>query len=756
VIDLERLNPPQREAVTHGDGALLVLAGAGSGKTRVLTYRVAHLIAERGVRPEQILAVTFTNKAAGEMRERLHALLGDAGSGLTVGTFHAVCARWLRREAPALGLPSSFAIFDDADQLILCRRALTETEVSEELISAQALRAHLDRKRNAAESVTGDSGVGRDEALARAAGRYEELLHRAGGIDFGGLIVNMIERLRRDPERRHAYRERYTHLLVDEYQDINHAQYLLVRELAGSTGQLSVVGDDDQSIYGFRGATVRAILDFERDYPDAHVVRLEQNYRSTGNILAAAGAVIQQNVGRHGKTLWTDQGPGEKVVIATLPDDRAEARFVAGDVASAIASGRDACEIAVCYRTNAQSRLLEEELVRRGLAYILIGGTRFYDRKEIKDVLAYLRLLANPADDVSLTRIVNVPTRGIGATTLALLTEAARRRGHSISAVIDGLERDEDVPGLGAASRTRVLEFRALMQRLRAAVDHTPLDAIVETVIRETGLAERLRAEGTQEAELRADNLSELIGAAREVEGVEGTFEGIAAIEAFLEKAALVSDLDQGDRQRSVVTLLTLHNSKGLEFPLVYLIGMEERVFPHMRAIDSGDVEEERRLCYVGMTRARERLVLTRARHRVLFGSSQQNPPSRFLREIPAEVTLPIGSFAGFDDERAERSPRFGDSPLARALSDERWRSGSRRESDALPRTEVDYSFSQEPEVGAGSLAIGTRVRHPQFGTGVVRRREGSGEGTKLTVQFERAGLKKLLLRFAPLEVVGS
>jgi DNA helicase-2/ATP-dependent DNA helicase PcrA len=756
VIDLERLNPPQREAVTHGDGALLVLAGAGSGKTRVLTYRVAHLIAERGVRPEQILAVTFTNKAAGEMRERLHALLGDAGAGLTVGTFHAVCARWLRREAPALGLPSSFAIFDDADQLILCRRALAETEVSEELISAQALRVHLDRKRNAAESVASDSSGGRDEALARAAARYEELLHRAGGVDFGGLIVHMIERLRRDPERRRAYRERYTHLLVDEYQDINHAQYLLVRELAGSTGQLSVVGDDDQSIYGFRGATVRAILDFGRDYPDAHVVRLEQNYRSTGNILAAAGAVIQQNVGRHGKTLWTDQGPGEKVVVATLPDDRAEARFVAGDVASAIATGRDASEIAVCYRTNAQSRLLEEELVRRGLAYVLIGGTRFYDRKEIKDVLAYLRLLANPADDVSLTRIINVPTRGIGATTLALLTEAARRRGQSIFAVIESLERDEDVPGLGAASRTRVLDFRALMRRLRAAVDHTPLDAIVETVIRETGLAERLRAEGTQEAELRADNLSELIGAAREVEGVEGAFDGIAAIEAFLEKAALVSDLDQGDRQRSVVTLLTLHNSKGLEFPLVYLIGMEERVFPHMRAIDSGDVEEERRLCYVGMTRARERLVLTRARHRVLFGSSQQNPPSRFLREIPAEVTLPIGGFAGFDEERAERSGRFGDSAIGRALSDERWSSGPRRESDAVQRTEVDYSFSQEPEVGAGSLAIGTRVRHPQFGTGVVRRREGSGEGTKLTVQFERAGLKKLLLRFAPLEVVGS
>jgi DNA helicase-2/ATP-dependent DNA helicase PcrA len=748
-MDLAALNPPQREAVLHGDGPLLVLAGAGSGKTRVLTYRVAHLIAEKGAPPEQILAVTFTNKAAREMRERLEVLLGDGVRGLTVGTFHSVCARWLRREAPKLGLPAGFAIYDEADQLALCRRALAEAEVSEHVLTPAALRAYIERRRNAAEPLDrheSSAGPQRMEAILRGAMRYEVLLARAGALDFGSLITAMVRLLTENEAARGAYRARFRHVLVDEYQDINAAQYQLVRQIAGAQGNLSVVGDDDQSIYGFRGATVRAILDFERDYPDAHVIRLEQNYRSTGNILAAASAVIRRNADRHGKTLWTDNGPGEKVVVATLPDDRAEARYVAADIERALASGRAPDEVAVFYRTNAQSRVLEEELLLRGLRYVLIGGTRFYDRKEVKDVLAYLRLLVNPADDVSLTRVINVPTRGIGAATLASLGDVARRRGVPLARVLEGLASDDQVP-LAATSRGRVVEFWAMIERLRAALDELSMAEIIDLVLHESAMLARLRGEGTQEAEARADNLEEMVGAARELDAMEEAPRGASAVEAFLERAALVSDIDEADGRRSALSLMTLHNSKGLEFPVVYLVGMEEGVFPHLRALDDGGLEEERRLCYVGMTRARELLVLTRARHRVLFGSSQQNPPSRFLREIPAELVRVIGSLA---DESRERDRTWVEPTDGYVPS--RTRLGTRSvRLESEP--EIDYSVSQEAGAGV-ALRIGTRVRHPQFGIGVVRRSEGTGAGIKLTVQFERAGIKKLIARFAPLEVV--
>ncbi|MBU6282018.1 UvrD-helicase domain-containing protein, partial [bacterium] len=642
MIDLDVLNPPQREAVTHTGSPLLVLAGAGSGKTRVLTYRIAHLVLHLGVRPAEILAVTFTNKAAREMRERLEGLLGARAHELTVGTFHAVCARWLRREAPRIGLPSSFAIYDDSDSLSLCKRALADLDVSEEAVPPQALRAFLDRRKNAADALDAGSDP-RNDPMVRAALRYEELLARAGATDFGGLILGMVRVLSSDDEVRDRYRARYRHVLVDEYQDINRAQYVLLQRLAARSPNLAVVGDDDQSIYGFRGATVKAILDFERDHPEARVVRLEQNYRSTGNILGAAGAVIQRNAGRHGKRLWTDRGEGEKVVVATLPDDRSEAHYVGGEVTAALARGRDLSEIAICYRTNAQSRVLEEELVRRGYAYVLVGGTRFYDRKEVKDALAYLRVMVNPSDDVSLVRIVNVPTRGIGATTVAALAAAARERGGPISSVLDAIVAGESVPGVASASRGRVQAFWETIGRLRSGLGACSLEETVDRMLQESGLVARLRAEGTEEAETRADNLDELVSAARELDSLEGAPVGGLAVEAFLERAALVSDLDASDGRRSAVTMLTLHNSKGLEFPVVVLTGMEEGLFPHKRAIDDGDVEEERRLCYVGMTRARERLVLTRARHRVLFGVSQQNPPSRFLREIDADFVEMLG-----------------------------------------------------------------------------------------------------------------
>lgn len=751
-MDVDSLNPPQREAVLHGEGPLLVLAGAGSGKTRVLTYRVAHLVSERGVRPEQILAVTFTNKAAREMRERLEKLLDGDVHGLTVGTFHSVCARWLRREAPKLGLPSSFAIYDDADQIALCRRALAEVDVSEQLLTASALRSYIERRRNAAEPLDRHEtyeGPQRMEALLRGAARYELLLQRAGALDFGSLITAMLRLLSEQTVVRDAYRARYRFVLVDEYQDINRAQYQLVRAISGGHGNLNVVGDDDQSIYAFRGATVRAILDFGRDHADAHVVRLEQNYRSTGNILAAASAVIRRNADRHGKTLWTENGPGEPVTVATLPDDRIEARYVASDIERVLGQGRAPSDVAVFYRTNAQSRLLEEELLFRRIRYVLIGGTRFYDRKEVKDVLAYLRLLVNSADDVSLARVINVPTRGIGATTVAVLTDAAKTRGVPVARILDDL--DDDRLPLANASRGRVADFWAMIGGLRAGLGDRTMADIIEIVLAETGLLSRLRSEGTQEAEARADNLEELVAAARELDAMDQAPRGSSAVEAFLERAALVSDLEDDDRSRGAISLMTLHNSKGLEFPAVYLVGMEEGVFPHARALDEGGLEEERRLCYVGMTRARERLVLTRARHRILFGSSQNNPPSRFLREIPAELVRTFG----VDPEPAQR--RASDETWVEPVED--WSSAPRRALAAAAgapvrsEPEVDYSASQETDAG-GALPIGTRVRHPQFGVGVVRRREGSGAGTKLTVQFERAGLKKLIARFAPLEVM--
>jgi len=766
VLDLDVLNPPQRDAVTHTGSPLLVLAGAGSGKTRVLTYRIAHLVLDLGVRPDEILAVTFTNKAAREMRERLEGLLGARAHELTVGTFHAVCARWLRREAPRIGLPSSFAIYDDADTLSLCKRALADLDVSEEAVPPQALRAFLDRRKNAADALDAGSDP-RTDPMVRAALRYEELLLRAGATDFGGLILGMVRVLSSDDDVRDRYRARHRHVLVDEYQDINRAQYVLLQRLAARSPNLAVVGDDDQSIYGFRGATVRAILDFERDHPDARVVRLEQNYRSTGNILGAAGAVIQRNAGRHGKRLWTDRGEGEKVVVATLPDDRAEAHYVVGEVTSALGRGRDLSEVAICYRTNAQSRVLEEELVRRGYAYVLVGGTRFYDRKEVKDALAYLRVLVNPSDDVSLVRIVNVPTRGIGATTVAALVAAARERGGPISAVLDALASGEPVPGIASASRGRVLAFRETIERLRSGLGSCSLAETVERMLQESGLVARLRAEGTEEAEMRADNLDELVSAARELDALEAAPVGGLAVEAFLERAALVADLDSADGRRSAVTLLTLHNSKGLEFPVVVLTGMEEGLFPHKRAVDEGDVEEERRLCYVGMTRARERLVLTRARHRVLFGVSQQNPPSRFLREIDGEFVEMLGGSLSGDRTgwsggwRPSHGGQVPPLPWVREREASGFAARAAAAGAAAPTgadggRSIDYSYAQEPGGGSARIRPGTRVHHEHFGPGVVRWVEGSGDSTKLTVQFERAGTRKLLLRVAPLEVIGG
>ncbi len=756
MIDLESLNPPQREAVLHGDGPLLVLAGAGSGKTRVLTYRIADLVQSRGVDPASILAVTFTNPAAREMRERISHLVGSEHDRLTAGTFHSTCARWLRSYAPRLGLPSGFAIYDDSDQLSVCTRALSDCDIDEELLAPRALRTHLDRARNDLRDPTRAPATAEPEraaAISQAAERYEFLLEKAGALDFGGLIAAMVRLLRDDADLRERFRARYRHILVDEYQDVNHAQYLLVDHIAGRNGNLCVVGDDDQSIYGFRGASVRAILEFERDHANAHVVRLEENYRSKGNILAAANAVIERNLGRHGKKLWTRNDPGEKVTVAGFPDDRSEARWVAGELLREIGRGRPPAGLAVFYRTNAQSRAIEEELVRLGVRYVVVGGIRFYDRKEVKDVLAYLRVLLNPADDVSLMRIVNVPTRGIGATTVATLVETAGRSGRSISALLDELVANPGAVVLATGARARVLAFRDLLHRIRATLATSTLGEIVECVVSESGLGSRLQAEATQEAQTRAENLDELIAAARELDASLGAPDGVTALATFLERAALVTSLDEADGVGTSVSLMTVHNSKGLEFPVVHLVGLEEGIFPHSRALDDGSVEEERRLCYVGMTRARERLVLSCARTRAMFGALKPYPPSRFLTEIPDEFVSRHGA------DPAARARRAGHGELANTL--DRFLSPARTAAVPAPDAKlantdvrVDYSMSQEP-VSAGSLRVGTPVLHPRFGRGVIRRREGDGESTKLMVQFERFGLKTLLARLAPLVIEG-
>ncbi len=749
MIDLESLNAPQREAVLHGDGPLLVLAGAGSGKTRVLTFRIGHLLESRDVDPANILAVTFTNKAAREMRERLATQIGAGHEALTAGTFHSTCARWLRRYAPRLGLPSGFAIYDDSDQLSVCRRALADCNIEEDLLTPQALRSHLDRARNdlrdpSRAPVTAEPE--RAAAISSAAERYELLLEQAGAVDFGGLIASMVRLLRDDTDVRDQFRSRYRHVLVDEYQDVNHAQYLLVDLIAGRNGNLCVVGDDDQSIYGFRGASVRAILEFGRDHPDAHVIRLEQNYRSKKNILAAANAVIEQNLGRHGKTLWTSNDAGEQVTVAGFPDDRSEARWVATELSRELKRGRSASGLAVFYRTNAQSRTMEEELVRLGLRYVVVGGIRFYDRREVKDILAYLRLLLNPADDVSFTRIVNVPTRGIGATTVTALSEAARRIGRPISAVLDRLAEDPSAVSLSVGARTRVLGFRDLLESLRATVASSTLAGLVERVIEETGLGARLRADSTHEAQARAENLAEMVAAASELDLVLGAPDGTSVLEAFLERAALVTSLDESEENAgaAAISLMTIHNSKGLEFPVVHIVGLEEGIFPHARALGDGTVEEERRLCYVGMTRARERLLLSYARTRALFGSVQSYQPSRFLREIPKELVKRLGN------DPAGEARRAGHTVLAGTL--DRFMAAKAPVAPSPSDIHIDYSVNQEP-MSAGTLRIGTRVRHPRFGVGVLRRREGEDDKTKLWVQFERFGLKTLVARLAPLVV---
>ncbi len=748
---LQNLNPRQREAVLHGEGPLLILAGAGSGKTRVIVHRIAHLIREMGVPPWKILAVTFTNKAAAEMRDRVERLLPGGESPL-ISTFHSACVRILRREIGCLGYTSNFAIYDDRDCERLLKDIIRELNLDEKKHPPRMFASVIDDCKNSCrtpEDLSPDDPRGENNARVYAA--YQERLKRCNALDFGDLIMLAVRLFEEFPEALERYRERFQWILVDEYQDTNPIQYRLVRLLAGERRNLCVVGDDDQSIYRWRGADIRNILDFEKDFPGVKVVKLEQNYRSTSNILAAAGAVVKKNRGRKGKTLWTENPAGDRIVHRCLENEREEARFVCREIERRVRKGRNLSDMAVFYRTNAQSRVLEDALMGAGIGYHMVGGMRFYERMEVKDILAYLKVLDNPADDVSLKRILNIPTRGIGGATFDKVADLAARRG-----VTFGEALREAAAGdlLGKGPRGRVADFVSLMDGFAALAGKVSLPELAKRVMEDTGYRLRLKEERTQEAEDRLNNLQELLAALDDFEQVSED----KGLSAYLEQVALISDVERGERHHNSVTLMTLHSAKGLEFPLVFMTGMEERLFPHVRALeDAEQMEEERRLCYVGMTRARERLYLTNARRRHVFGQEQFNSPSRFLGDIPHDL-LEV-------EEGRQEAFGWGDSSMGRAMKRERAEGGRQsrvsewervmKVSLAADRAPSEPVFSDNevrviPE-GDG-IFIGMRVRHAKFGSGTIRKLEGRGDNEKVIVWFDSGGPKKLLLRFAGLE----
>lgn len=728
------LNPAQRAAVEHRGGPLLIVAGAGSGKTRVLTRRVAHLIATGDANPGSILAITFTNKAAGEMRERVAELVGPAARSMWVSTFHSACVRILRAESKRLGISSNFTIYDQQDSQRLMAMVLRDLNLDTKRYTPRSFTAQVSNLKNELidhETYASRAANHMEEVLAEAYSGYQARLRAAQAFDFDDLISSTIAILQLYPEVSEHYRRRFSQIMVDEYQDTNHAQYILVKELtgtdqsAGPQGQLCVVGDSDQSIYAFRGATIRNIEEFERDFPQATTITLDQNYRSTHNILSAANAVISQNASRREKHLWTDAGAGEPITVYVADNEHDEASFITQEIDRLSDEfGVRPGDVAVFYRTNAQSRSIEDVFVRTGMPYKVVGGVRFYERKEVRDALAYLRAIANPEDEVSLRRILNVPKRGIGdkaEDSVALFAERER------ISFAQALERVAEIPGLATRSVTSVQGFTTLMSNLRTVAESDAAPAtVLQAALEASGYLAELRNSLDPQDETRVENLAELESVAAEfsVANPEGT------LGEFLEQISLVADSDEipeGEDHGGMVTLMTLHTAKGLEFPVVFLTGMEDGVFPHMRSLgDPRELEEERRLAYVGITRARERLYLTRAVSRSAWGAPSYNPASRFLDELPASVVSyrreePIGS--------ALSAGGYGSAPSSNAAT---FRAASTR-----------------PVV---SLEPGDRVTHQKFGLGTVVSTSGSGDKADATIDFGSAGTKRLLLRYAPVE----
>jgi DNA helicase-2/ATP-dependent DNA helicase PcrA len=737
---LEGLNPQQSAAVTHAGGPLLVVAGAGSGKTRVLTRRIAYLMARRNVAPYEILAITFTNKAAGEMKERDGELVGPVAKSMWVSTFHSACVRILRQEAGRLGYSNTFSIYDSAD--------------SQRLITIVAKELNLDPKRYPARQFQSIISNAKNELLSpqdylkAASSQFEQIvadvytiyqgrLARANAMDFDDLILKTVEVLQRFPEAKARFRSRFRHVLVDEYQDTNHAQYVLVKELVGDEleatppAELCVVGDADQSIYGFRGATIRNILQFELDYPNATTVLLEQNYRSTQNILNAANAVITKNESRKEKNLWSDAGSGAPLTGYVAESEHDEANFIAEEIRSLQNSGLSSPgETAIFYRTNAQSRVFEEVFMRSALPYKVVGGLRFYERREVKDLLAYLRVIANCEDEISLRRIINVPKRGIGDTSLDYVDQFANSCGVSFW---QGLLRCNEITSVPARAAQAIGDFTSMISALIVLVEaKVKPSVIVEAALEQSGLLKELVDSADPQDEVRVENLKELVAVSMEYE--ERSFEELGedeeiSLAGFLEKVSLVADADEipeGEDHGGVVTMMTLHTAKGLEFPTVFLTGMEDGIFPHSRTLDDKDeIEEERRLAYVGLTRARERLYISRAEYRSTWGAPNYNPPSRFLEEIPEEVIT---------------WRNHSSDSLISSMSKK-----SRTTTAPPPRATGKKSMAME-------LAVGERVSHDTFGLGTVVAVAGAGDKAEATINFGQYGEKRLLLRYAPVE----
>ncbi|MBE0448211.1 MAG: DNA helicase PcrA [Actinobacteria bacterium] len=697
---LNDLNPVQREAVTHGEGPLLILAGAGSGKTRILTYRIAYLIKEKGVSPFEILAITFTNKAANEMKERVVKLVGGISRAMWVSTFHSTCVRILRQEAERLGYSRNFIIYDDNDSTRLVNYCLRDLNIDSKRYPARKIAAAISNAKNElidVETFAMRAMTHIDRMVADVYKLYQDRLYQSNALDFDDLIMVTVNLFQLFPSVLDAYQEKFKYILVDEYQDTNLAQYELVRILAGKHCNLCVVGDDAQSIYRFRGADIRNILEFERDYPECRIIKLEQNYRSTKTILKAANYVMQNNRARKPKALWTENDDGEPITRYQGENEHEEATFVASEIERMVKAGKQYKEFAVFYRTNAQSRVLEEVFLRYGIPYKVIGGLKFYERAEIKDVLAYLRVLSNPQDTVSLKRIINVPKRGLGNTTIARIDAHALK--HNVS-FYEALEHVDDIAQLSSAAQKNIKKFLALIEELRVIKEKETLENLIRALLDMTGYLGVYESEGTMEAENRAENVKEFIGVIKEFE--DGRTE--CTLDDFLEEISLITDIDSFDDDNNAVTLMTVHNAKGLEFNNVFIVGMEEGIFPHIRSItDPAELEEERRLFYVGITRAMERLFLCNAWSRNLWGGVNYNSQSRFLHEIPAELL-----------KNAEQ---------------------------------VDVKAKPPSEIGA--FSTGDNVYHKKFGAGQVISVKGTDQ---VTIFFEHEGEKTLLLSYAPLE----
>jgi DNA helicase-2/ATP-dependent DNA helicase PcrA len=756
---LSKLNPEQREAVLHREGPLLILAGAGSGKTRVITYRIAHLIGDKHVAPDQVLAVTFTNKAAGEMRERVEGLIGTDAEGVWLSTFHSLCARLLRREAPKIGLSRDFVIYDSSDQVSVVKQALKELNIDDKFVPPRMALSRISHAKNRMEgpdTLRGTFDV-RGEHVAKIYEKYILALKDANALDFDDLLLKTVELFETVEQVRDFYSRKFHYVMVDEYQDTNRPQYLLIRRLAQAHRNLAVVGDPDQSIYKWRGADLKNILDFEHDFPEAKIVRLEQNYRSTQVILDAATAVISQNRNRKEKRLWTDRKGGSKIVYFRGNDELEEADFITRSIKARRQEDVRSL-MAVLYRTNAQSRAIEDSLMRETIPYKIIGGVRFYERKEIKDALAFLKLIINPHDDVSLRRVINVPARGIGKGVMdslqAIDPEAVVADAPPLLAA--GLQEVSsarslwakamyaiDASKLAPRATTSLRTFRDLLVSLSEAAQQDTVSIVLGKMLDQTGYLTALRDENSEDANDRIENLMELVSAARDYESRDPE----ASLGGFVDRLSLLSETDEESGNREArVWLMTMHAAKGLEFPLVIIAGMEEGLFPHSRSgDDEAEIEEERRLCYVGLTRAEEKLILTSAARRRVFGEYQSTEPSRFLDEIPAELLdriMPTVS-PSYQGSFAHSHYEFRTNPYGRG--------GKGRGGGRLREETPTYDYENEDQ-SAGTVRPGMRVRHAQFGVGNVIAVEDHADDIKVTVRFNTVGVKKLLAKFAKLE----